>query len=351
MTNANMVTIGMDVSDKWSQVAVLDDGGNVVLEDRIGTKPPAVRKFFKRFAGARIALEVGQHSPWLSRLLVELGLEVIVGNPRKIGLISASDRKSDRVDAQTLARLARLDPELLFPVQHRREDTQAMLAVLRAREVLVGARTKLINSVRGQVKAIGGRMPKCTSESFHKHADEIPEVLEEALVPLMETIGVLTEKIKHQDRVIKEVCREVYPETALLLDVNGVGALTALAFVLTVEEPGRFRSSRAVGAYFGLRPRRDQSGDVDKQLPVTKAGDRMVRTLLVQDAQYVLGPFGKDSDLRRWGLKLAERGGKNAKRKAVVAVARKLAVLLHRLWVTGEVYDPLRKANLDAVAA
>jgi transposase len=151
--------------------------------------------------------------------------------------------------------------------------------------------------------------------------------------------------------VIEEACREVYPETAPLLDVNGVGALTALAFVLTVEEPGRFRSSRAVGAYFGLRPRRDQSGDVDKQLPVTKAGDRMVRKLLVQNAQYILGPFGKDSDLRRWGLKLAERGGKNAKRKAVVAVARKLAVLLHRLWVTGEVYEPLRRANLDAAHA
>ncbi len=351
MTNDNLVTIGMDVSDKWSHIVVLDDGGNVVLEERVATKAAAVKKFFKRFTGARIALEVGQHSPWLSRLLGEMGLEVIVGNPRKVGLISASDRKSDRVDAQTLARLARMDPALLFPVQHRREDTQAMLAFLRAREALVEARTKLINSVRGQVKAIGGRMPKCTSESFHKHADDIPELLEEALVPLMETIGMLTEKIKHQDKVIEEVCREVYPETALLLDVDGVGPITALAFVLTVEEPGRFRSSRAVGAYFGLRPKRDQSGDVDKQLPVTKAGDRMVRKLLVQSAHRILGPFGKDSDLRRWGLKLAERGGKTMKRKAVVAVARKLAVLLHRLWVTGEVYDPLRKANLNAAAA
>jgi len=348
MQTDNKVTIGMDVSDKWSQIAVMDDQGAVVLRERVATKEPAIRRCFGKFSGARIAIEVGLHSPWLSRVLTDTGLEVIVGNPRKIGLIHANDSKSDQVDAEMLARL---DPKLLFPIRHRREDTQSVLAYLRSREVLVASRTRLINSVRGQVKAIGGRMPSSSSESFHLKLDAIPEVLEDALSPLMVTIGELTEKIRRQDRVIKELCRDVYPETDMFLDIDGVGPTTALTFLLTIEEPGRFRSSRMVGAYFGLRSRRDQSGDVDKELPVTKAGDGRVRVLLVQAAQHILGAFGKDSDLRRWGLKLAERGGKTAKRKAVVAVARKLAVLMHRLWVTGEVYEPLRSANRSEQAA
>ncbi len=347
MHTNNKVTIGMDVSDRWSQVAVMDDQGVVVISDRVATKEPAVRSYFGRFTGARIAIEVGPHSPWLSRVLTDTGLDVIVGNPRKIGLIHSNDRKSDQVDAETLARLARVDPELLSPVRHRREDTQGVLAFLRAREVLVESRTRLINSVRGQVKAIGGRMPTCSSQSFHKRLDAIPELLEDALAPVMTVIGELTEKIRHQDRVIGDLCRDVYPETEMFLDINGVGPITALTFLLTIEEPGRFRSSRAVGAYFGLRPRRDQSGAIDKELPITKAGDIRMRRLLVQAAQYILGPFGQDCDLRRWGMKLAERGGRGAKRKAVLAVARKLAVLMHRLWVTGEVYEPLRLAKLS----
>ncbi len=348
MQTGNKVTIGMDVSDRWSQVAVMDDAGVVVLRERVATKEAAVRRMLGRFRGARIAIEVGPHSPFLSRVLADMGLVVIVGNPRKIGLIYDSDRKSDQVDAETLARLARADPELLFPVRHRREDTQAALAYLRSRDVLVGARTKLINSVRGQVKAIGARMPSCTAAAFHKHVEAIPEILEDAFAPLMRTIEAMSKEIRHMDRVVEELCRDVYPETQAFLEVDGVGPITALTFLLTVEEPGRFRSSREVGAYFGLRPRRDQSGATDKDLPVTKAGDTRMRTLLVQCAQHILGPFGKDSDLRRWGLKLIERGGRVAKRKAIIAVARKLAVLLHRLWVTGEVYEPLRVSSRAA---
>jgi transposase len=351
MQTGNQVTIGLDVSDKWSHVAVLDASCTVVLRDRVRTKEPSLRRFFGRWQGARVALEVGPHSPWMSRVLAELELEVIVANPRKVASIYGSDNKSDQVDAEQLARLAKMDPKLLHPVRHRREDTQAVLAYLRSREVLVAARTKLINSVRGQVKAVGARMPKCTTPYFHKQVEALPELLEDALLPLMEMIGQLTEKIRYQDRVIEELCHDVYPETELLLDIDGVGPLTALTYVLTIEEPGRFRSSRAVGSYLGLRPRRDQSGEVDKLLSVTKAGDVRVRTLLVQSAHRILGPHGKDSDLRRWGLKLVERGGKGAKKRAVLAVARKLAVLMHRLWVTGEVYEPLHNANQAEQAA
>jgi transposase len=187
-------------------------------------------------------------------------------------------------------------------------------------------------------------LPKCPARSFHnKAAEHIPEALWPALGPILETIGSLTERIREYDRQLETICQEhYYPETELLRQVEGVGVLTALTFVLTLEDPHRFAKSRTVGAYLGLVPARDQSGDRDPQKHISKEGDEMLRKLLVGSAHYVLGPFAKeDSDLRRHGEKIARRGGKNAKKRAAVAVARKLAVLLHRLWVTGEVYDPL----------
>jgi len=158
-------------------------------------------------------------------------------------------------------------------------------------------------------------------------------------------IGSLTERIREYDRKLETVCEEHYPETQLLRQVEGIGALTALTFVLTLEDPYRFERSRSVAAYLGLVPARDRSGERDPQKRISKEGDQMLRKLLVGSAHYITGPFGKDSDLRRHGEKIASRGGKNAKKRAVVVVARKLAVLLHRLWVSGEVYDPLYDAH------
>ena len=152
---------------------------------------------------------------------------------------------------------------------------------------------------------------------------------------------------KEQDRQIREACGR-YPETQWLLQVQGVGPVTALAYVLTLEEPTRFEKSRTVGAFLGLTPRRDQSGQSDKQLPITKAGNTYLRQLLVNCAHYIMGPFAQDSDLRRYGERIASRGGKNAKKRAVVAVARKLAVLLHRLWQDQSTYQPLYKVALAA---
>jgi len=261
-------------------------------------------------------------------------------------LIYENDRKCDRVDAESLARLARLDPKLLAPIHHRDASRQADLAVIRARAAVVAARTQLINAMRGMVKAIGGRLPSCSTKSFHLKVDSaIPESLRLALEPLLAEISSLSESIRSYDRQIEELAKTKYPETTVLRQVTGVGALTTLSFVLTLEDPHRFGKSRDVGAYLGLRPKQRESGNSAPQLGITKAGDHELRRLLVQSAQYILGPFGPDTDLRRWGLKLAERGGKNAKKRAVVAVARKLAVLLHRLWVSGEVYEPLREAN------
>jgi transposase len=203
----------------------------------------------------------------------------------------------------------------------------------------------MVNHVRGTVKGFGARLPKCSTPSFpQKVLEHIPEDLRPGLEPVLETIQLITQQIRKYDKTIDRLAREKYPEALHLTEVGGVGALTALAYVLTLEDPGRFAKSRTVGAYLGLRPRQRDSGEQRPQLHITKAGDVFLRQLLVGSGHYILGPFGPDSDLRRWGLALAERGGKNAKKRAAVAVARKLAVLLHRLWVTAEVYEPLRNS-------
>ena len=277
----------------------------------------------------------------------EYGHEVLVANSRKLRLIYSNKRKTDEVDAENLARLARLDPKLLYPLKHRGEESQAHMAIIRSREALVSCRTQLVNHVRGAVKSFGARLPKCPARSFHKRAKEhIPEALRPALGPVLEQIASLTERIRGYDRKLETVRQERYPETELLRQVEGIGPLTALTFVLTLEDPHRFEKSRSVGAYLGLVPATDRSGERDPQRRISKEGDEMLRKLLVSSAHYILGPFGSDSDLRRHGEKIASRGAKkNAKKRAVVAVARKLAVLLHSLWVSGEVYEPLRNAR------
>jgi transposase len=339
-----MTTAGLDLGDKYSYLCLIDSqSGEVIEEGRLRTSPEAFRRrFSSEQPPMRIAIEAGTHSPWASRVLEECGHEVLVANARKLRLIYANKRKTDEVDAENLARLARVDPKLLYPLKHRGEESQAHLAIVRARQALVGARTQLVNHVRGAVKSFGARLPKCPARSFHNKAPEhIPEALLPALGPVLEQIGSLTERIKDYDRKLETISEEHYPETKLLRQVEGIGPLTALTFVLTVEDPHRFKKSRAVGAYLGLVPATDRSGDSDPQKRISKEGDEMLRKLLVGSAHYVLGPFGKDSDLRRHGEKVASRGAKNAKKRAVVAVARKLCVLLHRLWVTGEVYEPL----------
>ena len=254
-----------------------------------------------------------------------------------------NDSKDDRVDAEYLARVGRLDPALLKPITHRGEAAQADLAVLSSRDVLVRTRTLLINHTRGVVKAMGGRLPRCSAESFARRVGpHVPPALRPALAPVLAQLQQLTAAIRGVDREVERRCAEQYPATAQLRQVSGVGPVTALAYVLVLEDPRRFARSRAVGAYLGLRPRRSQSGERDPQLGITKGGNPFLRRLLVQGAQYILGPRGPDCDLRRHGERIAARGGKNAKKRAVIAVARKLAVLLHHLWISGAVYEPLR---------
>jgi transposase len=345
-------TIGMDLGDRSSHYCILNEAGEVIWESKLPTTPKGIEEVFSRIPRSRMALETGTHSPWVSRQLTELGHEVIVAHARNVRLIGESSRKDDRLDARTLARLARIDPGLLSPVRHRSAKAQIHLTVIRARATLVSARTALVNAARGLTKSYGARLPKCGSEQMNREiAQGLSQELREALDPLVAEIESLNERIAEYDRRIEKVAKEAYPEAALLRQVKGVGPLIALTYVLTLDDPHRFRRSRDAGCFLGLRPGRRNSGMSEPQMHISKEGDRYLRTLLVQGAHYILGPFGQDSDLRRWGLKLAKRGGKNAKKRAVVAVARKLAVLLHKLWVSGEVYEPLRNNNHKVVAA
>jgi transposase len=331
----------LDLGDRMSRTYAVNAAGACVHESSIATTIAGITHYCGGRPPCRVVLEVGTHSPWVSRLLTELGHDVIVANPSAMFAGAPRRRRNDRLDARFLARQGRADVELLYPMTHRTAQAQQHLEYLRARDQLVAVRTKLINHVRGVVKSNGARLPSCSSEALAKRAAGVlPRDLAPALMPLLEVITDLTRRIDQAETQLARLTRQHYPVAERLQQPAGVGPLTALAFVLLIEDPTRFRKSRDVGPYFGLVPRLDDSGDSTPQLRISKAGDEFGRRLLVSAAHYILGPFGPDCDLRRHGLAIAERGGANAKKRAVIAVARKLAVLLHHLWVSGGSYDP-----------
>lgn len=339
MEQRSAVTIGLDVGDKYSQVCVLDVAGAVVEETRIRTSQAGISRYFAGADLSAVTLEVGTHSPWISRLLQDAGHEVIVANARKVRLIHGSSRKNDRLDAEKLARLTRYDARLLAPIQHRSAKAQADLARVRARDALVRVRASLVVHVRSSVKAFGHRLPSGYTPAFPKRARQhLPAELSGALEPVIASIENLTQRIKQMDKELAELAARAYPSTPLLQQVKGVGLLTALTFQLVIEDPSKFQKSREVGPYLGLTPGERQSGDHNPKRRITKEGDPLLRRLLVQCAQYIVRSKA-DSDLKRAAERIMAAGGHRS--KAVTAVARKLAVLLHHLWVTGEVYQPL----------
>lgn len=337
----SQLTIGLDLGDRRSHLCVLDDRGEVLSRTDVATTRPGITKVFREYAGATVVMEAGTHSRWVSALLSQLELRTLVADARQVRLIYGSNNKTDAFDAEKLARLARVDERLLNPIQHRSEQAQADLAVVKARDVLVAARKDLINHVRAAVKGMGERLPACDADSFARKAkDHVPELLAPALSHLIAALEELTRRIKDVERVIERMAAVAYPETARLSQVPGVGPITALTFVLTIEDKGRFRDPRSVGAFLGLVPRRDQSGERDPRLGITKAGNHYLRRLLVNCAHYIVGPFGPECDLKRFSLRICPAGDVARRKRAVVAVARKLSVLLYRLWQTGDEYQP-----------
>jgi transposase len=288
------LTIGLDLGDRWSFYCVLDEAGQIILEQKVATTPEAMKQTFGKIPRSLSALETGTHSPWVSRLLTELGHEVLVAHAQKVELITKSNRKDDRHDARTLARLARIDPELLGPVRHRSAKAQIHLTVIRARAELVSARTALVNAARGLVKSFGERLPQCgTHQVNEKLAERVSTELRDVLAPLLREVASLNERIKEYDERVEKIAKEVYPEVPLLQQVKGVGTQIALTYILTIEDPYRFPKSREVGCFLGLRPGRRNSGESEPQKKISKEGDRYLRTMLVQGAHYILGPLAK----------------------------------------------------------
>jgi len=243
LPNLDRLTVGVDLGDQWSNYCILGLGGEALMEGRKRRR-----------------------------------------------------RKNDRIDAVKLARLGRVDPKALYPIQHRSTEVREDLLVIRVRDSLVESRTKLISTVRGMVKTMGARVQGCSSVSFSaKAAEQIPAEVRETLEPLLRLIQTLSEEIKSYEKRIEKLGSEKYMDTKLLRQVNGVGPVTSLAYVVTLETPQRFKRSRDVGPYLGLVPQQEDSGDSQPQLGISKAGDRMLRKLLVGSAHYILGPFGPDT--------------------------------------------------------
>lgn len=348
MKNVSMIHAGFDIGDRKSQICLVEeiDGEPEVIEEAsISTTKRGVTKYFESRKPMVVVMEVGTHSPWLSKLIGRLGHRVIVANASKLRFIFKNDKKCDRIDAEMLARVARLDPALLYPIEHKDEKDAEAMALLRSRDALVRSRTDLINHVRGIVKSNGERLPTRSARGFESLKEQLPEQLQQSLGRVMDAIGSINASIKELERSIEQVSEQRYPETQLLRQVHGVGPITSLAYVLVICNPDRFAVSRQVGSYIGLVSRRHQSSDRDPDLSITRGGHRYLRRLLVCSAQHILGPFGQDSDLRRFGQRIIERGGKGARKRAVIAVSRKLSVLLLTLLKTGEEYDPLYQQN------
>ena len=333
-------TLGMDLGDRKCDLCLLDEAGQVLRRDRVATTRENLQCALLAIGPSRVVMEVGTHSPWISRLAESLGHDVVVANPRKVQLIAQGARKNDRKDAELLARLGRADTELLSPIRHRGEDAQRLLLGVRQREGLVCQRVALINEVRGLVKSLGERVQSCTPGSFPQRAREnLPRDLSAALEPTLACIEEATRRIRELDKVIANPPEPIRQDVERLQQIAGVGPVLSLTFVLTIDDPHRFAKSREVGPFLGLVPRQDQSGGVDKQLPISKAGNPYLRKLLVNSGHYILNR-GPETHLKEFGRRLESRGGRAPRKRAVVAVARKLAITMHRMWVTGEDYRP-----------
>lgn len=336
-----LLTIGLDVGDDHSYACVLDSEGVRREVFSLRTDLEGLRRRFAR-PTVRVVLEAGSHSRWISKCLSEMGHEVVVVDPRKLGLVAKSHCKTDRRDAEILARLGTTAGarSLLGKVEHRSEEAHCDLAVLLTRDHFVRQRTMDINRVRGVLKSFGIRVPRMSTQCFHRKAAQyVPSGLLPALLPILEEILSLQIRIKRLDDEIQRIAAR-YPQVERLQAICGVGPIIALAFVLSLGEPTRFKRSRDVGPFFGLTPRIFQTGRTDLQLSITRTGNPFVRRHVIQAAQCVLREKSPDCDLKRYGKKIEGLGGRYPKKRAIVAVARKLVVVMHQLLVDATPYDP-----------
>lgn len=337
------LTIGLDLGDRSTHVCVLDRDGEIVGETPLPTDRESIEALFNSVVAAqpRVIFEVGSQSRWVQKLARECGInDILAVNPRKLALISKNLKKTDQNDAYLLARAGQALPELLSPIEHVSDEIYVERALMDSRLLLVQERTKLITRVRALAKTFGVKLQKCSTESFARNAPEqIPALLRPACHPLFALLELLDKQITAIEKACRKLIKEKYPIAAKLQRIGGVGEIVALYFVLAVADPSRIRNPRDIGAYFGLVPRKQQSGSSDPQLRITKAGNSGVRRLLVLAAHCLISR-GKDCALQRWALALCQRGGRNSKKRAIIALARKLAVVMLAIWKSGATYDP-----------
>jgi transposase len=341
-------TIGCDLGDRETTICTLSAEGKVTQRAQVKTDRDSLMRWFRSRPKAHVVMEVGTHSPWISGLAQASGHRVTVINPHEFKLISDSRRKCDQEDAELLARAVRADLGLVRPVAHRSEKTRADLTLLRTRDLLVRERTKLVSHVRGTLKSFGVKPGTSSPETFHERvAPFVPEPLKLALEPVLNHLAQLGQTLKRLDEGVEQTAKKHEKVVELLSSVPRVGTLTALTFCLVVEDPRRFKKSRDLGAYVGLAPARRQSGDSEAQLGISKAGDSLLRRMLVQCAHQMMFKNAPDSALKRWGVAKAKSGGKNGKKRMAVALARKVAVVLHRIWVTGESFKAFPEGAMN----
>lgn len=330
-------TIGADVSDRTTKICVMTkaEGGErrIVVETTCATTKAGFEEALSKFDRSwPVVFETGTHCRWMDRLFKEMGFKTIVGNPGKIPSITKSNTKNDRNDARELARLAIADPAMLHPVFLRDEVYQQMLRFHHSRNMLISQRTQTINQIRGFAKSMGHRIECSSTEKFHELSKaDWPRELEECAWPLMGVLKTVNLKIKAYDRLIERLAErpEFKPMVERVRVVYGVGVIGSTVFVAAIGgRPDRFDHTRDIGAYLGMIPKQDQSGDDDKQLHITHAGADIVRATLVECAGVVMMSNAKDTDLKLKGLRIAMHGGGIAKKKAKVAVARALAVTM-----------------------
>ena len=340
------IYFGLDISQKNIEIFALK-GEKGVPFGKILNNQKSLNDFFDKVPfpskTITVVLETGTHSAWISHCLEQRGYEVIVAHARDLAFIYKGDKKSDRIDAEKLARVARADKKLLHPVRLMSKTRQEALLAIKARDLLMKERTCIVNAIRGFVRSLGIDDAEYSIETISKMYSVLPKEIRQNLRGLFSVLTAINNNISSYDKRLKKIAEE-YPETKILQQVKGVGPIIALSFALIISDPDRF-SSKECASYLGLVPKRDQSGETDKQLGITKSGNKLLRRLLVQGAQYIMGPFGEDCDLRDFGNRIAQRGGRIAKKKATIAVARKLAITMLALWRNPDVkYDPHFKA-------
>ncbi len=348
---APRLSIGVDLSIDTAVACAVDRDGSVVETWTLPLRPQELRRDFEGREPTVVVLEATTVSSWVARLLEELGHEVLVCNARRLKLIASSTLKTDKLDAEVLGRLARLsqlDPALVHPVTVRSRETQLQRSELKARDQLVAMRTQAINFVRSVLRSDALPVPRCAAQDFATKIDMemLPADVRRVIEPLVDTIGDLSRRVAAISQRVTEMAAQI-PGVERLTTIDGVGTLTAVAFALCLEDPKRFRQSRDVGPFLGLTPRLRQSGDQELRGPITKQGDPAMRRLLVQAALCLLRTK-RDSALKTWAVGVGDRRGK---KKGIVALARKLAVVMHRMWITGEEYQPFPRSEANAAAA